>query len=159
MILTSTAFTNGGALPAHYTCDGDDVSPPLRWSGAPGGTRSLVLIIDDPDAPDPTAPKRVWVHWVLYNLSASLGEIPEGASAERLVPHVRTALNDSGDPGYCGPCPPIGRHRYFHKLFALDTELPDLGPRAKRSDVEKAMAGHILAEASLMATYERGSGT
>jgi Raf kinase inhibitor-like YbhB/YbcL family protein len=157
MILTSSAFTNEGALPARYTCDGDDVSPPLRWSGTPDGTRSLVLIIDDPDAPDPAAPKRVWVHWVLYNLSASLGEIPEGASAETLGSLVRTALNDSDDPGYGGPCPPIGRHRYFHKLFALDTELPDLGPRARRSDVENAMAGHVLAEASLMATYERRS--
>ena len=156
MILTSAAVTNGGTLPPRYTCDGNDVSPPLRWSDTPAGTRSFVLIVDDPDAPDPAAPKRIWVHWVLYNLPASLEEIPEGVSEQSLGHRVRTALNDSGDAGYGGPCPPIGRHRYFHRLFALDTELPELGPRARRSDVEKAMAGHVLADAILMATYERG---
>lgn len=155
LTLTSPAFTDQGAIPARYTCDGDDVSPPLQWSDAPAGARSFVLIIDDPDAPDPAAPRRIWVHWVLYNLPASLAEIPEGASAGSLGAGVRVALNDSNEPGYGGPCPPKGRHRYFHKLFALDTELPDLGPRAKRADVEKAMAGHVLAEATLMGTYER----
>ena len=155
LTLTSPAFKDRAALPARYTCDGDDVSPPLRWSGAPDGTRSLVLIIDDPDAPDPAAPKRVWVHWVLYNLPASLEEIPEGASAATLGAAVRVALNDSNEAGYGSPCPPVGRHRYFHKLFALDTELPDLGPRARRTDVEKAMAGHVLAETSLIGTYQR----
>jgi Raf kinase inhibitor-like YbhB/YbcL family protein len=156
MNLTSPAFPSDGAIPPRFTCDGDDISPPLRWSGAPAGTRSFVLIVDDPDAPDPAAPKRVWVHWVLYNLPASLNEIPESASASALG-GVRTVLNDSGEHGYGGPCPPIGRHRYFHKLFALDTVLPDLGHRAKRSDVESAMAGHIIAEASLMGTYQRRS--
>ena len=155
LILTSPAFADQGALPARYTCDGDDVSPPLQWSGAPAGTRSFVLIIDDPDAPDPAAPRRIWVHWVLYNLPASLKGIPQGASAASIGTGVRTALNDSNEPGYGSPCPPIGRHRYFHRLFALDTELPDLGPRAKRADVDKAMAGHVLAESSLMGTYER----
>ena len=155
LTITSPAFTDQGTIPARYTCDGNDVSPPLRWSGAPAGTRSFVLIVDDPDAPDPAAPKRIWVHWVLYNLPASLTEIAEGASTVSLGPGVRSALNDSDEQGYGGPCPPIGRHRYFHKLFALDTELPDLGPRAKRADVEKAMAGHVLDEASLMGTYQR----
>jgi Raf kinase inhibitor-like YbhB/YbcL family protein len=155
MNLTSPVFTNQDTIPARYTCDGDDISPPLQWSGTPERTRSFVLIIDDPDAPDPAAPKRVWVHWVLYNLPASLTDISEGASARALGPGVRTALNDSGEHGYGGPCPPVGRHRYFHKLFALDTELPDLGPRAKIVDVEKAMAGHVLAEVALVGTYQR----
>lgn len=157
MILTSPAFTDQGAIPARYTCDGDDMSPPLRWSGAPAGTRSFVVIIDDPDAPDPAAPRRIWVHWLLYNLPATLEGIPEGAAVRSLGAGVRAALNDSNESGYGGPCPPIGRHRYFHKLFALDTELPDLGPRAKRADVEKAMSGHVVAEATLMGTYERGA--
>ena len=154
LTIESPAFTDQSTIPARFTCDGDDVSPPLRWSGAPAGTRSFVLIVDDPDAPDPAAPKRIWVHWVLYNLPASLNEIAEGASTVSLGPGVRSALNDSDEHGYGGPCPPIGRHRYFHNLFALDSELPDLGPNAKRAEVEKAMAGHVLDEASLMGTYQ-----
>lgn len=155
LAITSPAFTHQGAIPARYTCDDGDVSPPLQWSGAPHGTRSFVLIVDDPDSPDPAAPKRTWVHWVLYNLPALTTEIPAGASEGSLGTGVRAALNDSGDSGYGGPCPPIGRHRYFHKLFALDAELPDLGPRAKRADLERAMAGHVLAEAVLIGTYQR----
>lgn len=119
------------------------------------GTRSFALIVDDPDVPDPAAPRRTWVHWVLYNLPGVLSALPAGADPVALFPGVRTALNDSSEHGYGSPCPPVGRHRYFHRLYALDTVLPDLGPSARKPDVEKAMAGHVLAEATLVGTYER----
>ena len=153
--LTSPAFANGGEIPTRFTCDGDDVSPALAWRGAPDGTRSLALIVDDPDAPDPAAPKRIWVHWVLYNLASSATQIAEAATRASLGAGVRDALNDWNRPGYGGPCPPVGRHRYFHKLYALDTMLPDLGPRARKPDVERAMEGHILGRAELVGTYQR----
>ena len=156
--LTSSAFTDGDAIPSRCTCEGPDVSPPLAWTGAPAGTRSFALVVDDPDAPDPAAPKRVWVHWVLYNLPASASELREGASPAMLPAGAREGLNDAGDTGWGGPCPPIGRHRYFHRLHALDTTLPDLGDGADRKALERAMAGHVLATAELMGTYqlERG---
>lgn len=149
--LTSAAFTEGSPIPAHYTCDGRDVSPPLRWSGAPEGVRSFALIADDPDAPAGT-----WVHWVLYDLPAGASELPEGVPpAESVAGGGRQGRNDFGRLGYGGPCPPRGRpHRYFFKLYALDTEL-DLPPRATKQAVERAMRGHILAEGQLMGTYQR----
>jgi len=150
--LTSTAFKDGGEIPATYTCDSDDVSPPLAWSGAPASTKSFALVVDDPDAPDPRAPRMVWVHWVVYNLPASAASLDEGA---RHLPHgAKTGVNDFRKTAYGGPCPPVGKHRYFFKLYALDAVLPDLGKPTK-GQVEKAMSGHVLAEAQLMGTYQR----
>ncbi len=153
--LISSAFEHGAAIPPVYTCDGDDVSPPLSWSGIPEGTRSLALLVDDPDAPDPAAPKMVWVHWVLYNLPPNTRELARAADSEDLTSVARRGLNDWKRPDYGGPCPPIGRHRYFFKLFALDTELPDLGEPTGPA-LERAIEGHVLATATLMGTYERG---
>lgn len=152
--LTSTAFENGEAIPVEYTCDGDDVSPPLEWSGVPDGAESLVLIVDDPDAPDPADPKMTWVHWVLYNLPASAGSLPAGVPPAALPLGTLEGLNDWKRAGYGGPCPPVGRHRYFHKLYALDIRLPDLGKPTKAA-VERAMQGHVLAGGELVGTYER----
>jgi len=151
--LTSPAFSDGGEIPAQHTCDGDGVSPPLVWTGSPADTKSFVLIVDDPDAPDPRAPRMVWVHWVVYNLPANTSNLDEGV---RRLPHgAMVGINDFRNTAYGGPCPPVGRHRYFFKLYALDSELPDLGKPTK-AKVEKSMAGHVLAEAQLMGTYQRG---
>ena len=155
LTLTSTAFAHGTPIPPRFTCDGADISPPLAWSDPPSATRSFALIVDDPDAPDPAAPKRVWVHWVAYNMPPATRELPEGAGGAPAPASARGALNDWDRLGYGGPCPPIGRHRYFHKLYALDVVLPDLGPKARKGDVERAMAGHVLAQAELMGTYQR----
>lgn len=152
LTLYSPAFSHGGEIPTEYTCEGPDVSPELRWSGAPSGTKSFALIVDDPDAPDPAAPKMTWVHWVLYNLPADCSELPKGV--RQLPTGTREGLNDWKRTGYGGPCPPIGRHRYFFKLYALDTVLPDLQTPTK-ADLEKAMEGHILARADLMGTYQK----
>lgn len=152
--LSSTAFAHGEAIPVRYTCDGDDVSPPLAWSDLPEGTASLVLIVDDPDAPDPKAPRMTWVHWLIYNLSTRLTELPEAVDEETLPNHTGQGLNDWKRTGYGGPCPPVGRHRYFHKLYALDVTLPDLGTPTK-TKLEGAMQGHILGKAELMGTYAR----
>jgi Raf kinase inhibitor-like YbhB/YbcL family protein len=152
--VTSSAFAEGQEIPPDHTCDGDDVSPRLAWEGLPEGTQSLVLIVDDPDAPDPAAPKMTWVHWVLYNLPASATHLPRGVPAADLPSGTREGLNDWKRMGYGGPCPPIGRHRYFHKLYALDVTLPDLG-EATKAVVEQAMAGHVLATAQLIGTYQR----
>ncbi len=150
--LTSSSFPPGGNIPVEYTCEGDDRSPPLAWSGAPAGTKSLVLIVDDPDAPDPAAPRMTWVHWVLYNLPPDCNGLPEGVAD--LPAGTREGLNDWKRTGYGGPCPPIGRHRYFHKLYALDTMLPDLG-RPGKARIEQALQGHILAQAELIGTYQK----
>ena len=155
LAIESPAFAHGAGIPRKYTCDADDLSPPLRWSGWPNATRSLVLIVDDPDAPDPAAPKRVYVHWVLYNIPTSVKEIDENAELAAVKAGARQGKNDWNRTGYGGPCPPIGRHRYFFKLYALDTLLGDLGTPTKR-DVEQAMQGHVLASAELMGTYQRG---
>ena len=152
--ITSTAFADQSPIPALYTCEGRDISPPLQWSGLPEGTRSLALIVDDPDAPDPAAPRVTWVHWVVYNLPPTVAGLPEQTAAGRLPQGAREGLNDWKRTGYGGPCPPIGRHRYFHRLYALDIVLPDLGA-ATRNDLDRAMRGHILAEAVLMGTYQK----
>lgn len=152
--LSSKAFAPHGEIPARYTCEGDDTSPGLDWQGVPPGTRSLVLIVDDPDAPDPKAPRMTWVHWVLYNLPPDATGLPEGATSADLPAGTREGLNDWNRSGYGGPCPPVGRHRYFHRLYALDTMLPELD-RPTRADVEAAMAGHILEQAELVGTYEK----
>ena len=154
LVIRSPVFSHGGAIPRKFTCDDEDVSPALEWSGAPAGTKSLALIVDDPDAPDPKAPKRVYVHWVLYNLPSTAPGLPEGVSSNQLPRGTRDGTNDWQRTGYGGPCPPIGRHRYFFKLYALDTQLPDLGS-ATKADVEGAMRGHVLEQAELMGTYER----
>ena len=146
--------TPTATIPAQYTCEGDDISPPLAWTGAPAGTKSLVLIVDDPDAPDPAAPRMTWVHWVLYNLPAAAAGLAEAIEPSALPRARARALNDWGRTGYGGPCPPIGRHRYFHKLYALDTVLPDLG-RPRKAALEKAMKGHVLGEAVLVGTYQK----
>ncbi len=154
MKLESPAFADHGEIPARFTCDGADVSPPLSWSGLPEGTRSLVLVVDDPDAPDPKAPKMTWVHWVLYNLPADAGGLPEGVKEEQLPPGTQQGLNDWKRTGYGGPCPPVGQHRYFHKLYALDTVLEDLGKPTK-ARLEQAMTGHVLARAEWVGVYHR----
>jgi len=143
--LTSSAFANGGAIPAAYTCDGGDRNPPLAMANVPAGTRSLALIMDDPDAP-----VGLWVHWVLWNIhprTSQVGEnsVPDGATQGR---------NSWGRSGYGGPCPPSGTHRYFFKLYALDTIL-NLGTGTTKADLERAMEGHIIAKAELMGTYKR----
>lgn len=155
MELTSTAFTNEGRIPRNYTCEGDDLSPSLRWSGAPEGTRTFALIVDDPDAPDPASPKMVYVHWVLYNIPANVSELAENAWRSNLPRGAVTGVNDWDKARWGGPCPPIGRHRYFFKLYALDTTLSGLSSPRKK-DVENAMQGHILAQAQLMGTYQKG---
>ena len=155
--ITSSAFDDGSTIPGKYTCDGADISPPLTWSGVPDSARSLVLIVDDPDAPDPAAPKMTWVHWVLCNIPPDASELVEGVTSEQLPPGALEGLNDWKRTGYGGPCPPIGRHRYFLKLYALDTVLPGMNKPTK-AQVEAAMQGHIIAEAQLMGTYEKSSG-
>ncbi|HLG12956.1 MAG TPA: YbhB/YbcL family Raf kinase inhibitor-like protein [Blastocatellia bacterium] len=151
MQLTSSAFTEGQAIPAKYTCDGEDVSPPLKWTGVPAGAKSLALICDDPDAPGGT-----WVHWVLYSLSPSVTELGEGVSAAEIAPDgSRQGRNDFKRIGYGGPCPPPGRsHRYFFKLYALDAELT-LKAQATKDDLVRAMERHTLGEGRLMGTYKR----
>lgn len=153
-ILTSSAFAASGGIPAMYTCDGNDMSPPLSWSGIPSGTNSLALIVDDPDAPNPAAPQRTWVHWVLYNLPPDCAGLSEGLRTGDLPRGTREGRNDWQRAGYGGPCPPIGRHRYVHKLYALDAMLPDLGHPTK-SALEQAMQGHVIAKAELIGLYQR----
>ena len=152
--MTSAAFRPNQEIPKQYTCDGTDISPPLEWSGLPTDTKSLVLIVDDPDAPDPAAPKMTWVHWVLYNIPPAATGLPEGVGAQDLPMGTQEGLNDWQRTGYGGPCPPIGRHRYFHKLYALDAVLPDMGTPTK-AELETAMEGHILEEVKLVGTYQR----
>jgi Raf kinase inhibitor-like YbhB/YbcL family protein len=151
MKLTSTAFAHGADIPSRHTCEGDDVSPPLSWTELPSGTQSLALIVDDPDAPDPAAPQRTWVHWVVVDLPPASAGLPEGGA---LPTGARDGLNDWKRAGYGGPCPPIGRHRYFFKLHALDTTLPALKQPTKAA-LEEAMKGHVLAQAELLGTYQK----
>ncbi len=148
--LTSTAFKEGEAIPRGYTCDGANVSPPLEWTGMPKSAKTIAIIADDPDAPSGT-----FVHWVLYNLPAEgLGLIENTPPAETLKGGGAQGKNDFEKIGYGGPCPPSGTHRYFFKLYALDSELP-LKPGATKAEVEKAMEGHTIGQAQLMGTYNR----
>jgi Raf kinase inhibitor-like YbhB/YbcL family protein len=154
MRLTSSAFTEGQPIPKVHTCESDrEVSPALAWEDVPAGAAALALIVDDPDAPDPAAPERTWVHWVLYDLPPAAAGLAEGVRA--LPDGTREARNDWKRPGYGGPCPPIGRHRYFFKLYALDARLGDLGAGATKAHVLAAMKGHVLAEAQLIGTYQK----
>lgn len=144
MKLTSPAFTEGATIPERFTCEGDDVSPALAWSGVPAGTTSLALICDDPDAP-----AKVWVHWVVWGVPPATAALPEGFDG------AHQGMNDSHRPGYGGPCPPPGKpHRYYFKLYALSDAL-DLPARATKADLERAMQGKILDQASLMGTFSR----
>jgi Raf kinase inhibitor-like YbhB/YbcL family protein len=152
--LVSGAFGEGETIPTIYTCQGEDISPPLSWSGVPDEARSLALIVDDPDAPDPRAPKMTWVHWVLYNIPPDASGLLEGAGSGQLPAGTEEGLNDWRRTGYGGPCPPIGRHRYFLKLYALDTELEGLSNPTK-ARLESAMEGHVIAQAQLVGTYQK----
>lgn len=152
MKLTSAAFAANASIPPRHTCQGDDVAPPLQWTGVPPNARSLALIVDDPDAPDPAAPQRTWVHWVLYNLPVAANGLPEKAAP--LPAGTREGRNDWQRTGYGGPCPPKGRHRYFFKLYALDVELPDLHEPDKAA-LLKGMEGHVVAQAELIGTYQK----
>jgi len=152
--LTSQAFSHNDSIPTIYTCDGNDISPPLSWSGLPDGTGSLALIVEDPDAPDPKAPRMTWIHWVLYNIPAETTCLVENAATGNLPDGTLEGLNNWGRTGYGGPCPPIGRHRYFFKLYGLDAELPDLG-QPNKEKLLQAMQGHILGQAELIGTYQR----
>jgi Raf kinase inhibitor-like YbhB/YbcL family protein len=151
MQIESPAFTDHQPIPRQYTCEGEDVAPPLRWSNLPEATRSLALIVDDPDAPDPKNPQRTWVHWVVYAIPPTAEGLPEGGA---LPSGARAGKNDWGRADYGGPCPPIGEHRYFFKLYALDRPLGQLGQPTK-AELEEAMIGHVLAEAQLVGTYEK----
>ncbi len=151
--ITSTAFTEGGAIPRKHSCDGADASPPLTWSGTPQGTAAFALIVDDPDAP-----ARTWVHWVLYDLPATLSALPENVAKTERLKELGGAVQGKSDfkrVGYGGPCPPPGpAHRYYFKLYALGARL-GLPAGASKQDVERAMDGHVLATAQLMGTYAR----
>jgi len=152
MKITSNAFSNGDAIPRRHTCEGENTAPAIAWSDVPPEAQSLALIVDDPDAPDPAAPKTTWVHWVLYDIPPGAGGIPEGG---RPLPEgTREGFNDWHRTGYGGPCPPVGRHRYFFKLYALDSRLPAL-TRPTKADLERAMRGHELAGAELIGTYQK----
>jgi Raf kinase inhibitor-like YbhB/YbcL family protein len=153
--ITSSAFADGGHIPGTYTCEGRDIAPPLEWTGVPGDARSLVLIVDDPNAPDPKAPKMTWVHWVLYNIPPDATGLTEAVQTKALPQGTEEGLNDWRRTGYGGPCPPIGRHRYFFKLYALDTVLKGL-KKPTKAEVEAAMKGHVLEQAQIVGTYQKG---
>ena len=152
--LSSEAFAHGGAIPMRYTCEGSDISPPLAWSGLPNGTQSLVLIVSDPDAPDPHAPRLIWYHWVLYAIPPQVSGLPENVDPQQLSAAIRNGLNSWKRTGYGGPCPPIGRHRYFFHLYALDQKL-DLHEPPNAATLRAAMKGHVIADSELMGTYAK----
>lgn len=154
LTLNSNAFMNGGEIPSKQTCEAEDLSPQLSWEGVPDKAESLVLIVDDPDAPDPRAPKTTWVHWVLYNLPADSGGLPEGTTHRTLPSGTKDGLNDWIRTGYGGPCPPIGRHRYFFKLYALD-KLLAFKDYPTKAEVEAAMKGHVIEKCELIGTYRK----
>ena len=156
LTLTTPAFDDGQPIPRSYTCDGEDRSPALRWSGVPERARSLALIVQDPDAPDPAAPTRIFTHWVLYDMPPSSEGLPEDVARRDLPRCTREGRHDGGETGWTGPCPPIGRHRYYFRLFALDRMLGDLGTPT-RQQLEAAMEGHVLAVAELLGTYSRST--
>ncbi len=152
--LTSPSFNAMGEMPRRHTCEGADVSPELRWKGVPEGTKSVVLIVDDPDAPDPAAPRMTWVHWVLYDIPPDATGLPEAVPMTKLPPGTKQGRNDWQRTGCGGPYPPLGRHRYFHKLYALGEKLGDLGEPTK-AELERAMQGKVLAQAELVGIYEK----
>lgn len=151
--ITSASLVNRGRVPTKHTCDGDDKSPPLAFTGVPESAKTLALIVEDPDAPDPAKPQRTWAHWLVYDLPATTKSLAEGFG--KRGGRGRAGKNDWGAKGYRGPCPPIGRHRYFFKLFALDTELGDLH-EPNRTDLLKAMEGHIVGRGEIVGMYQKG---
>lgn len=153
----SPAFVHNSPVPRRFTCEGNDISPPLQWHDGPQQIRSYALIVDDPDAPDPKAPKRTYVHWVVYNLPPDCKQLPEDSAAHGLPPPAHHGINDWGKTIYGGPCPPVGRHRYFFKLYALDCMLEGL-QRPTKAELLAAMQNHVLAEAVLIGTYQKHSG-
>jgi Raf kinase inhibitor-like YbhB/YbcL family protein len=155
LTLASSAFQHGEEIPRKYTCDGEDISPPLSWSGAPPGAQSLALIVEDPDAPDPAAPQRIWTHWILYDIPLDAAGLKEAVRSRELPQGTREGVNDWQRTGYGGPCPPIGRHRYFFRLYALDRVLADLG-KPDRPKLLGAMKGKIVGEAELLGLYQHG---
>lgn len=154
LMLKSPNFMQMGEIPKDLTCDGENISPALSWSGVPQNAKSLVLIVDDPDAPDPAAPKITWVHWLLYNIPTTATQLPKAVSVATLPKGTLQGKNDWKKTGYGGSCPPIGRHRYFHKLYALDVVLPDLH-EPNKAELEKAMSGHVIEQTELVGTYQR----
>lgn len=154
LTIKSPSFQPNGVIPSRYTCDGQNVSPPLSWDGVPENTKSLVLIVDDPDAPDPKAPKMTWVHWVLYNIPPKTHGLPEGIAAEALPQGTLQGVNDWHEVGYGGPCPPIGSHHYHYKLIALDAVLPDLQAPTKAA-LETMMQSYTISRTELVGRYER----
>ena len=154
LILKSDAFPPGGEIPREFTCEGADDSPALSWTGVPPQAKSLALVVEDPDAPDPAAPRTIWSHWVLYNLPPTTTTLPRAVARARLPPGTREGKNDWGRTGYGGPCPPIGQHRYFHRLYALDSELPDL-KEPTRAALLAALKGHVVDQGELMGTYRK----
>jgi len=154
LTLTSPAFAAGNAIPSRYTCEGQGMSPPLAWKGVPAGAKSLLLIEEDPDAPDPAAPRATWAHWLVYDLPPTLHGLPEGVSHAALPAGAREGRNDWKQTSYGGPCPPIGRHRYVHELYALDVVLGDLHLPDEHA-LETAMRGHVIARAELVGTYQK----
>lgn len=153
LALTSSAYAAGSSIPAKYTCEADDTSPPLAWTGVPTGTKSLALVVDDPDAPDPAAPTKVWVHWVVADIPPSVTGLAEGVASSGLPAGAVAGTNDFGKATYGGPCPPTGRHRYFHELYALDAVLGLSSPT--KATLSNAMNGHVLGRAELVATYQK----
>jgi len=155
LALRSPAFSANGEIPKRFTCDGENISPALLWGAPPAGTRSFALVVDDPDAPDPAAPRQRWVHLVVYNLPANARALPESVGNSASLPgDARFGANDWGKSSWNGPCPPIGRHRYVFTLYALDYVPGDRGALPRRS-LESSMEGHILAQAELIGTYQR----
>ncbi len=146
--VSSKSFLNNQTIPSRYTCDGENISPPLVWSEVPDKTRSIAIICDDPDAPSGD-----WVHWLIYNIDPNINELPENIPLKRIIDgNTRQGINDFGKTGYGGPCPPSGNHRYFFRLFALDTVL-DLKENAKKKDLLNAMKNHVVAEGELIGLY------
>lgn len=154
LTIHSPSFRHGDRIPRNHTADGANLAPPLSFDGVPPGTKSLALVVEDPDAPDPAAPQKIFAHWIVYNLQPSTRGLPLGADRDGLPPGARAGRNDFGGTSYRGPEPPVGRHRYTFRLFALDATLPDLG-RPNREELMAAMRGHIIEDAELMGVYER----
>jgi Raf kinase inhibitor-like YbhB/YbcL family protein len=152
--LVSESFQNNGIIPARYTCDGWDMSPPLLWTHVPTGAKSLALIIHDLDAPNPDSPQFLWMHWLLYNIPPNIHQLAEGITKKDLPAGALQGKNDWGRAAYGGPCPPRGKHRYLHKLYALDVVLPDLKTPTK-AVFEKAIVGHVIGHAELLGLYQR----
>lgn len=154
MKIQSPVFKENGQIPSLYTCEGQDISPELYWSEVPTNTKSLVLVVDDPDAPDPNAPKMVWIHWILFNIPPSAQGLKENALINGLPTGTQIGKNSWNKQAYGGPCPPIGRHRYYHKLYALDVTLDNLNAPTIEQ-LQNAMQNHIIDQAVLMGTYQK----